>query len=180
MVKERRLPHLHKTSSCGHWEWTRRFWKPGQPPRQGGRGQGTRTCIPPHCISGSRWTRWLVNILVSRAQMGDLSWIVAYSSGGWAPSLHPRFSNQRHCSLGFSPRRVGRAQAGTGGVGSPVGRNGSGWTREWSRPAHRWLSRVPRLCSILDRIAQGVGEQQGQKPGVLGRRKRGQHHKVRA
>lgn len=81
--------------------------------------------------------------------------------------------------MGYGPWGVGRAQAGTGGAGSPIGRRGSGWTPGWLCPAHRWWSRGPRLCSILGRGRQGMREQQSQKTGVLGGRKRGQHCKVR-
>lgn len=59
--------------------------------------------------------------------------------------------SRRHCSMNFGPWLPGRVWAGTGGAGSPVGRIGSGWTLGWLCPAHRWLSRGPRLCSNLDR-----------------------------
>lgn len=87
---------------------------------------------------------------------------------GWAPNPPSQLCSKRHCSVGCGPWQVDRAQSGTGGAGSPVGRGGSGWTPGWPRPARRWLSRGPRPCSILGRGCQGVGERQGQKTGVLG------------
>lgn len=88
-------------------------------------------------------------------------------TGEVTQSLHSQPGSKRHCSVGCGPWRVGRVQVGTGGAGSPGGKSGSGWTPGWPRPAHRWLNRGPRLCSILGRGCQGLGERQGQKTGVL-------------
>lgn len=126
----------------------------------------------------------LATLSSSRAWMVDPSWTVACSpgcllGGRVTLSLHSQSGSKRHCSMGCGPWWVDRARVGIGGAGSPGGRSDSGWTPGWPRPAHRWLSRGPRPCSILGRRWQGLGERQDQKTGVLGERKRGQHGKVR-